>query len=612
MSGLRRSLSAGLLVVCMAVLGACGDSAGPAEDRVTTVQASSGDEQEATVGATLAQPVVVLALDAADNPVSGARVEFEVTSGGGTIAPASAQTDADGRASAEWTLGTTAGEQVVTAVVGMSSTTFSATATPGPAASLTVSPTPVVLDAIDATADLDIIAVDEHDNEIEGREPTWESLDPAIATVDETGIVTAVGPGTTEARATLDGVSDEAEVTVEPQAATIVVDPPTAQLISVGAMVQFEASALDANGHAVAVADGDYTWSSSDPDVVMVDATGLATAVANGLAQVRAAIGTIVGSAAVSVAQAAVTIEVTPSTDTLTTAEPTVQLMVDARDASDEPIPMPTVAWSSANTAIATVTQSGVVTGISNGVVVIRAVSGTAVDSATITVRLNTPPKAVADTRATAVNTSLVIAAPGLLANDTLGIPPGSIASFGGGSLGGTVATSPAGSTVTFGTGGSISVAANGSLSFVPSAGFMGAFTFMYRAQNAAGGTDATVTIHVGGAPDAVGDSYATNVNTTIVVPTLGVMANDDRASPLASVASFGGLDLGGSTVTTYAAGQRVVFGVGGFVGGSLQLDANGTLSFTPPTGFTGTFTFRYRLSNGVASSDATVTITVS
>jgi hypothetical protein len=84
------------------------------------------------------------------------------------------------------------------------------------------------------------------------------------------------------------------------------------------------------------------------------------------------------------------------------------------------------------------------------------------------------------------------------------------------------------------------------------------------------------------------------------------VLTNDTGGFPAAAVQSFGGPSLAG-TVTSFAAGQLVGFGVGGFV----QLNADGRLSFTPPTGFTGAFSFLYRIGNGIGTSDATITITV-
>ena len=55
--------------------------------------------------------------------------------------------------------------------------------------------------------------------------------------------------------------------------------------------------------------------------------------------------------------------------------------------------------------------------------------------------------------------------------------------------------------------------------------GFNGTVTFMYRVQNAAGATDATVTIQVGNPPDAVDAACMTTVNVPLVVPAPGLLA---------------------------------------------------------------------------------------
>jgi hypothetical protein len=56
-------------------------------------------------------------LNRVGGPVSGARVKFAVTGGGGTIAPAIATTDANGFAAASWTLGPNIGVNTATATV---------------------------------------------------------------------------------------------------------------------------------------------------------------------------------------------------------------------------------------------------------------------------------------------------------------------------------------------------------------------------------------------------------------------------------------------------------------------------------------------------------------
>lgn len=597
---------ASAVALCTTVLATCKDSSGPPEQRVTAVEVVSGNEQQGTVATALAQPLVVQALDAQGRPVRGARVEWQLAEANGSITPVAETTDRDGRASANWTLGTIAGGQSGTVRVGTTSGTFQATATAGPVASLNVTPSPVLLDAIGATASLQFAALDAHGNPVQGRTAAWATTDAAVVSVTDAGQIAAVSSGTARVTATVDGVTGETEVMVQQLPTSIVLDPPNAQLGAVGATVQFQAVARDRLGSPVTVAAQDFAWSSSNPQAVSVSASGLATAQAVGVALIRAALGDITGQAQVTVSQVAVSLVVAPRLDTLTTAKPTVQLVVTATDANNQPIPQPSVTWNTSNAAIATVSATGIVTAVANGTARIRATSGTASDSATIVVRLNAAPKALPDTIAVVKDVQRNVAAPGVLANDTLGIPAGVLTTFGGGSLGGNVASNGAGSTVTFGTGGSLRVNADGSLTFMPSAGFTGNFTFQYRVQNAAGSSDAVVTLRVGEPPAAVDDAYQTQAGVPISIAAPGVLANDVGGFPAGVVASFGGTALAG-TVTSFAAGQIVAFGIGG----SVRLNANGSMSFTPPTGFTGDFTFQYRLSNGMLFSDANITVTV-
>lgn len=74
----------------------------------------------------------VRAVDRFGNPVAGAEVTFEATGGGGSFAPGGVTTAADGTASATWTLGTAAGQNVARARVGSGpSVTVSSNATAG-------------------------------------------------------------------------------------------------------------------------------------------------------------------------------------------------------------------------------------------------------------------------------------------------------------------------------------------------------------------------------------------------------------------------------------------------------------------------------------------------
>ena len=101
----------------------------------TMLEKVSGDGQLGPAGELLPQPLVVQAHDRLGNPAIGVPVEFQITEGGGSPAPAQTQTDVQGRASTTWTLGALAGE--AQAVRGFLSfrvgegVNFEATAVPG-------------------------------------------------------------------------------------------------------------------------------------------------------------------------------------------------------------------------------------------------------------------------------------------------------------------------------------------------------------------------------------------------------------------------------------------------------------------------------------------------
>ena len=80
------------------------------------------------VSATLADPLTVLATDAAGNPVPDVTVSWSVVSGGGSVTPSST-TNSSGVATAVFTLGATLGEQTAQAQAsGLTPVVFTATA----------------------------------------------------------------------------------------------------------------------------------------------------------------------------------------------------------------------------------------------------------------------------------------------------------------------------------------------------------------------------------------------------------------------------------------------------------------------------------------------------
>jgi PKD repeat protein len=99
----------------------------------------SGDDQTGRVGSQLPAELVVRLIDGDGNGVPNTAVAWVVAIGGGSVTPTSGNTDSDGRASAQWTLGGTPGANRLDAVVsGVGVASFDATATAGAPAALSI------------------------------------------------------------------------------------------------------------------------------------------------------------------------------------------------------------------------------------------------------------------------------------------------------------------------------------------------------------------------------------------------------------------------------------------------------------------------------------------
>lgn len=92
---------------------------------------AQGSQQSGKVATALKSDVVVRVVGAGNTPMVGVAVTFRVTEGGGAITPQSAATNALGEVTAKWTMGATAGSNVLVASVGdLPPATIRATATP--------------------------------------------------------------------------------------------------------------------------------------------------------------------------------------------------------------------------------------------------------------------------------------------------------------------------------------------------------------------------------------------------------------------------------------------------------------------------------------------------
>lgn len=207
---------------------------------------------------------------------------------------------------------------------------------------------------------------------------SWSSENPAVATVDATGLVTAVGAGETVLTAKAGSFTCTCDVTVLSAVKTVILSE-TALEMSKTQTVQLTATIGPDDINVP------YTllWTSSDPTVASVDETGLVTALKGGEAVITAKAGDVSASCTVSVVLKAVGIQVTPVSASLQVNK-TLQLTASLipSDATDSF----TFEWSSSNPAVASVDEDGLVSTHAEGEAVITVKAGDFEAASTISV----------------------------------------------------------------------------------------------------------------------------------------------------------------------------------------------------------------------------------
>lgn len=128
MTAMKRVRALGVLPLLLLAVQACSDGR-TAAPLALALAPASGLEPSAVVGTSVSPSVLLV--DERGRSQSGARITFEVTAGGGHMADAVVITDAGGRATGAWTLGTTTGSNTVVArsAAGLN-VTFKVTAIP--------------------------------------------------------------------------------------------------------------------------------------------------------------------------------------------------------------------------------------------------------------------------------------------------------------------------------------------------------------------------------------------------------------------------------------------------------------------------------------------------
>ncbi|NUQ12017.1 MAG: Ig-like domain-containing protein [Gemmatimonadaceae bacterium] len=202
-------------------------------------------------------------------------------------------------------------------------------------------------------------------NDLEGYSVAWSSTSTQVATVSSTGLVTAIGEGTTSIRASAGGRIGAGVLTVRlAPVATLEVSPPEATLAEGGARV-LTAVARDAAGRELT--GRAVTWASANPSVATVSPSGLVTAVMPGTAIIQAAVESKVAESRITVTAAAVErVELSQAALNLFEGESRILTAV-AKDANGRVLPGRPVEWSSTDPSSVSVDALGRVTAIRAG-----------------------------------------------------------------------------------------------------------------------------------------------------------------------------------------------------------------------------------------------------
>lgn len=221
-----------------------------------------------------------------------------------------------------------------------------------------------------------------------GTELTWTSSNPRVAMVDNNGLVTGVTNGT-------------AVITVKTsnnKTATCIV---TVQTTTTGIELSPAKATLDLNGtrtlqlNAKVLPEGanignDITWTSSNTNIAIVDNTGLVTGISKGTATITAKTSNGYTATSVILCYTPITsIVLNPTSETIYIGNgiysSTVQINAIVTPSNTDE----NITWTTSNSGVAKVSDTGLVTAVSTGTVIITAKnpSGTIQATSTITIK---------------------------------------------------------------------------------------------------------------------------------------------------------------------------------------------------------------------------------
>jgi Bacterial Ig-like domain (group 2) len=219
-----------------------------------------------------------------------------------------------------------------------------------------------------------------------GASVTWQTSQPAVATINTQGNVTGVGEGVAQVSATYQGVRGATSVTVgQPGLLSITVSPNQSSLPA-GESEQLTATGNFSDGSVQNLTQS-ATWSSSAPPVATINAAGLASSLIVGSTTIAAASGTVQGTAMLTVTSPVLaSITVTPVNPSIAAGAPQQFTATGTYSDGSTQNLTNTAIWSSSAPAIASVSPAGEAVANAVGTATISATAGSMNGTASLTV----------------------------------------------------------------------------------------------------------------------------------------------------------------------------------------------------------------------------------
>ncbi len=267
-------------------------------------------------------------------------------------------------------IGVSVGQTTVSAVANGKEGTAQVTVTPEAAQTVTVSPATTTLRLTNQKV-FTATAKNAAGSVITGRTFRWSSSNSSIASVDQTGNVIALTPGNVVIAADADGIIGNASLTVTNIPIGACSLSPTTQKVTVTAQAQPVITLRDTANNVLSNTGRTLTWSSDNEVVATVSNSGVITSRKAGTARITASPIEYPNITCTTTLEAVdpriVSATITPRTGSLRVGIPR-QFTVSLADSLGGQIPAGrVVSWTSSTPAIASVSATGLVTGLSLG-----------------------------------------------------------------------------------------------------------------------------------------------------------------------------------------------------------------------------------------------------